>query len=260
LKRYTVYIILGSILLLLFGIYKFFNYEFIELEQEYLIEKNYETNKEIFSTTISDFEIFPNVSIIFGEGGYVELRSSGYEYLKLDSNVQNMMVEKDEIAFISVVDSNKTLYYKNKYYDVEIKNIEIEEPLIKVNLVYDTIITIDKFWDINYSGNLKTDLCLEILKTLDLDLEIIRELKNQLRKRNCFGCTINEDVIILHYSSQNDFVINAYSYCIFKNEKFIDSNLNSWYNYQQLDSNIYWFFYDIQIIDLLNPTFYTRDI
>jgi len=259
LKRYKIHIILGSIVLLLFGVYKVFTNEFISMEQEYLIKKNYRNKQDIFLATQSDFKLLPHISIDFNEGDKIDFRSTGFKLSDLDSGEYQSLFDNGEIAHISIHDSTKHIFYNNLISDL--KEIEISDSTLKVILENDSIITINKFWQISYSGTPQTDFYDEVLKTLNLNFESLEYLKTLLRERNCFGCTIDEDVIILHYSSQKNFVITAYSYCIFKDENCIDSYLNSWYEYEKIDSNIYWFFYDeIQVIDLLNSRFYTRDI
>ena len=235
-----------------------FNHELISLKEEYLIKRNYINNVEIFKRTVQDFNSFQNLSIDFAEDNYMDAFKSGFQYLNTDSINIYKLYEQGTIGQVKLNDSIASLDYNNEQYAIE--SFKIDNSKIKIKLVSDTIIFIDKYWSFRYKGNCKSDLFPEILDALDMNTDLLEELKNQLRRRNCFGFSNNYNRISLHFRSPRTLkmLVCSYSYCIFKNNKYNDDFFEVNYDYGKLDEDFYWFFNDaIQTISL-NPGGYEK--
>ncbi len=260
-KRFYKYSISFISIAIVWMGYNVFKSEIIELKEQYLIKHNYFRNEEVFKRTIDDFKNYQNISIDFGEGGYMNASTSGFRYLKNDSINFRELYEHGEIGQLSLTDSTELLDYQNN--EQQIVSFRINKSKIEIKLESNTVLNIDSYWVIDYKGNSKSDLFPELMNSLGLSDFKIEEIKKQLRQRNCFGFTNSSSKLILHFRSQqktNPFV-SSYSYCLFKDKELVDDFFDEIYYFGQLDDNSYWFFNDaIPIIDLLPGGYKNRDI
>ena len=215
---------------------------------------------EIFKNSIDDFKSFQDMSIDFSEDNYMDAYKIGFRHLDIGSFDLTAMYENGEIGQLNLNDSIASFDYRNEQY--EIKSFRVKNTQIEIELDIDSVIILDNFWSLSYTGYCETEFFPQILSALRLNTDLLEELKNHLRKRNCFGFSNDSNSLILHYRTPlKNLLVCSYSYCILKNKDYKDEFFDGIFYYGKLDNNIYWFFNDaIQIISLFPGGYENRNI
>jgi hypothetical protein len=259
-KRYVKYIVIFISIIILWGLYKIFTPNLIDLKEQYLIKRNYSRNVEVFKNSILDFKSYQNMSIEFSEDNYMDAFVSEFQHLITDPIEITRLYKIGEIGQLKLNDSIALFDYKNEQY--ELKSFKVINSQIEIELVIDSTIIIDYYWSLSYEGYCKSEFFSEIMNVLRLNKDLLEELKNQLRQRNCFGFSNDSNRLILHFRTPTKkLLVCSYSYCIIKNKVYKDEFFDGIYNYGKLDQNIYWFFNDaIQNISLFPGGYENRNI
>ena len=240
-KKFLLVLLVST---LLYALYILFIPDVRMLKEAYLIKSNYRNNKEQFNFASKDFETFPNISLNFGEDGFIDLRTRGFILYDVFSKLNIDSLNKNElIPWIDIDDSTARLVYKDYVYSIQ--NFDYVDSALHVATTDGQFFQFDKIWTISYTGFGTSEFVPLVYEASNLDSNKIEEVKAQLRKRNCFGYDRYDENLILHFRSNRRFMIDAYSYCELKDPTKLPEFLEKSFDYGKLNNNTYWFYNEV---------------
>jgi hypothetical protein len=236
-QQTLLYIITFGIILIFFILRAFLIVDFRFAKEEFLIIRNYSKNTEAFQNAKPFLFDLPHVDINF---------INKFD-LEIDLSQRDELIYKPDMfyedVFTMFVSDTSTNYYYKQTGD-EIINFWLVENKIKIQTI-DSTFLIPKYFTINYRGTLSSDNSQKALEVFGLDFETLNEIRDELRKLNCFGYSRDYNGnIVIHFRTNFSYMFDVFSYLLLLPENIEQeiSHFNS--KYGKIDNDIFWFHFE----------------
>jgi len=252
-KQTFFYITIFGLILIFFILRTIFIVDLRFAKEEFLIKWNYSKNTEAFQNAKPFLFDLPNVDINFINRTDLEINLS-----QGDESIYKSDILYDNVFTMFISDTSTNYYYRQT--GDEITNFWLVENKIKVQTIDSTFI-VPKNFTIKYMGSLTSGNSQKALEVFRLDIETITEIRDELRKLNCFG--YNRDYkgnIIIHFRTNFSSMFDVFSYLLLlpenigKDISYFDSK------YGKIDNDFYWFHFEhlhvnyLKYMKLINRT------
>lgn len=243
-QQTLLYIITFGLILIFLILRTIFIVDFRFAKEEFLIKWNYSKNTEAFQNAKPFLFDLPHVDINFINRTDLEI------ILSERDEVFNTSDTFYENVFTMFVSDTSTHYFYNHTGD-EITNFWLAENSIHIQSA-DSTFLIPKNFTINYRGSLTTDNSQKALEIFGLDFETINQIRDELRKLNCFG--YQRDYmgnIIIHFRTNFSSMFDVFSYLLIKPEN--SGKDISYFNSKKgkIDNDIFWFHFEYLHVNYL---------
>ncbi len=205
------------------------------IKEEFLIKWNYRIHSEQFDNLKSFFIQLPDVELNFLNKEDLEINYHCHKEDKvLNTYGQNSY---DNTFFLFLTD---TLAYGTKRnFGFIVLDIYKENGKIIVNTA-DSTFTIKTPCTIQYTGNLKSNMADRILEIVGTDVNMIDEIRQNLKTLNCFGYSKDSKGNVLINYRTTGIMFDTFSYLLLlPNNAFLDISYKGLVS-GKLDNNFYW--------------------
>ena len=206
-------------------------------KEEFLIKRNYSKNTEAFQSAKPFLFDLPHLDINFINRTDLEINLS-----QIDELIYKPDMLYDNVFTMFISDTSTHYYYKQT--GDEIINFWLVENKIKVQTT-DSTFLIPKNFTINYMGSLTSENSQKALEVFGLDYETLNEIRDELRKLNCFGYSRdNNGNIIIHFRTNFSSMFDVFSYLLLLPEN-IGKDID-YFNSKngKIDNDLYWFHFE----------------
>ncbi len=205
------------------------------VKEEFLIKWNYRIHSEQFDNLKSFFIQLPDVELNFLNKEDLEINYHCYKEDKTLNTYEQNSCDNTFSLFLT-----DTLAYGTKRdFGFIVLDIYKENGKIIINTV-DSVFAIKTPCTIRYTGNLKSNMADRIIEIIGIDINMINEIRQNLKALNCFGYSKdNKGNVLINYRTAG-IMFDTFSYLLMlPDNTFLDIPYQGLVS-GKLDNNFYW--------------------